>query len=151
MSLVYWRPRGPSTRLAGLHGYDILRTTFVFFISMEHSVQEIFDRVEKNRARMKELRTMYKDALAGTQEYTELNDKIKTLRERKKQIENTIRENFTKEATELEDLKVDMDSDMEMLSDIALTRLVKGEQVEVTDKYQNQYEPVFTVKFRKAK
>lgn len=118
---------------------------------MEHSVQEIFDRVEKNRARMKELRTMYKDALAGTQEYNELSDKLKTLRERKKQIENTLRENFSKELTELEDLKVDMDSDMEMLSDIALTRLVKGESVEVTDKYQNQYEPVFTVKFRKSK
>ncbi len=118
---------------------------------MEHSVQEIFDRVEKNRARIKELRAMYKDALAGTQEYTELTDKLKTLRERKKQIENTVRENFTKEATELEDLKVDLESDMEMLSDIALTRLVKGEQVEVTDKYQNQYEPVFSVKFRKAK
>lgn len=151
MGTVYWGHLVKSTCLAATSGYDILSTTFVFLISMEHSVQEIFDRVEKNRARMKELRSMYKDALAGTQEYTELNDKLKTLRERKKQIENSIRENFAKEATELEDLKVDMDSDMEMLSDIALTRLVKGEQVEVTDKYQNQYEPVFTVKFRKAK
>lgn len=118
---------------------------------MEHSVQEIFDRVEKSRVRMKELRTMYKDALVGTQEYSEVSDKATALRERKKQIENTIRENFSKEMTELEDLKVDLDSDMEMLSDIALTQLVKGEQIEVTDKYQNQYEPVFSVKFRKSK
>lgn len=118
---------------------------------MEHSVQEIFDRVEKTRARMKELRTMYKDALAGTPEHVEVGEKMTALRERKKQIENTIRESFAKEATELEDLKVDLDSDMEMLSDIALTRLVKGEQVEVTDKFQNQYEPVFSVKFRKSK
>lgn len=116
-----------------------------------HNIQEIFDRMQKARVRQKEIKLMYKDALAGTQEYTEINDKLKTLRERKKQIENTLKENFSKEITELEDLKVDLESDAELLSDAALTQLVKGETVEVKDQYENQYEPVFSVKFRKMK
>lgn len=94
---------------------------------------------------------MYRDALAGTPEYQELNDKLKTVRERKKQIEQTIREQFSHELTELEDLQVDIESDNELMSDVALTQLIKGETIDIKDQYENQYEPVFNVKFRKVK
>ncbi len=93
---------------------------------------------------------MYRDALTTTPEHAEISEKMKSLRERKKQIEQAIKEQFGKEITELEDLKVDIESDTELMSDAALTQLVKGETVEVTDQYQNQYEPVFTVKFKKV-
>ena len=115
------------------------------------NIQEIFDRIQKAKARQKEIKAMYQDALASAPEYEEINDKVKTLRERKKQIELVIKEGFGKEITELEDLKVDIDSDNELLSDVTLTQLVKGETVEVKDQYENQYEPVFMVKFRKVK
>jgi predicted nuclease with TOPRIM domain len=115
------------------------------------NLQEIFDRIAKAKARQKEIKSMYKDALATTPEYQEINDKVKAMRERKKQIEQAITEQFGKEITELEDLKVDIESDNELLSDAALSQLVKGETVEVKDQYENQYEPVFSVKFRKIK
>ncbi len=118
---------------------------------MSQNLQEIFARVEKAKARQKEIKTIYRDALASTPEFEELNDKLKALRERKKQIEATIKENFGKEITELEDLKVDIDSDNEMMSDIALTQLVKGEAIAIKDTYENEYEPVFAVRFRKMK
>ena len=116
---------------------------------MSQNLQEIFARVEKAKSRQKEIKTIYRDALASTPEYEELNDKLKTLRERKKQIENTVKEQFGKEVTELEDLKVDIDSDMEMMSDLALTQLVKGEPIAIKDAHDTEYEPVFAVRFRK--
>ena len=36
-----------------------------------------------------------------------------------------------------------------MMSDIALNKIMKGETVEITDQYDNKYEPLFSVKFRK--
>ena len=115
------------------------------------NLQEIFSRVQKAKTRQKEIKEIYRDALTGTPEYQEINDKLKTLRERKKQIEQTIREQFGSELTELEDLKVDIESDTELMSDVALSQLVKGETIEIKDQYENEYEPVFNVKFRKIK
>ncbi|OGH64565.1 MAG: hypothetical protein A2821_01080 [Candidatus Magasanikbacteria bacterium RIFCSPHIGHO2_01_FULL_41_23] len=115
------------------------------------NLQEIFSRIQKAKAKQKEIKEVYKDALAGTPEYQELGDKIKTVRERKKQIEQTIREQFSHELTQLEDLQVDIESDNELMSDVALTQLIKGEAIEIKDQYENQYEPVFNVKFRKMK
>ena len=72
------------------------------------------------------------------------------MRERKKQIETTIKENFSSEMTKLEDLKIDIASDMELISDIAITKLMKGESIEIKDEYENDYEPLINVKFKKV-
>ena len=98
----------------------------------------------------KDIRSAYKDALAGSGEYVEIIEKIKTLRERKKQIENTIKNDFSGEFTKLEDFKVDLESDNTMLADAAITKMMKGEKVEVVDEYNNTYEPEFKVKFKKS-
>ncbi len=113
-------------------------------------IQEIFKRIQEAKKKQKDLKAAFNDALKGTLEYTEINDKVKTMRERKKQIENTIKESFSSELTKIEDLKIDIASDMEMLSDIALTQVMKGETVQVTDEYNNTYDPIFSVKFKKS-
>lgn len=113
-------------------------------------IQEIFARLQIAKKRQKEIRQMYTDALKATPGYQQIVDDLKTMREKKKQVETAVRQQFASEITELEDLKVDMDSDTELLTDIALTQFLKGEKVEVTDEYENQYEPVFTVKFKKT-
>lgn len=113
-------------------------------------IQAIFTRVQENKKKMKDLRTAYKDALSGTQQYVDLTDEIKTLREKKKQVENTIKEQFAAEFTQLEDLKIDIQSDMELMSDIAMTQIMNGQQVSLTDEYDNEYEPIFKVNFKKS-
>jgi len=114
------------------------------------NLQEIFNRLEETRKKQKEIRAMYKDALSNSSEYKEIAEKVKTLRDRRKQIEETIRADFSSEFTKLDDYKIDIASDMELLSDAALTQLMKGETVEITDQYENKYEPVFSVKFKKS-
>ena len=113
-------------------------------------IQEVFNRIQENKKKQKDIRRAYKDALENSQEYKEINDKMKTLRERKKQIENSIKESFSSEFTKLDDLKIDLESDMVMLGDISLTKLMKGETVEVVDQYNNKYDPQFSVRFKKA-
>ncbi|MFA6486436.1 MAG: hypothetical protein WCT40_03655 [Candidatus Magasanikbacteria bacterium] len=113
-------------------------------------IQEIFNHIQEVKKKTKEIRSAYKDALASSQDYLDLCDKLKTLRERKKQIEASTKQDFAGEFTKLDDYKIDLESDMTMLSDAAMTKLMKGETVEVKDEYDNVYEPVFTVKFKKS-
>lgn len=113
-------------------------------------VQEIYARIQKAKKKQKDLKSAYGDALKTSLEYTEAQEKIKTLREKKKQIEAAIKDQFTGELTQIEDLKIDIASDMEMLSDAAVTQMMKGETVAVEDEYGNTYEPVFKVTFKKT-
>lgn len=113
-------------------------------------VQEIFNRIRETKKKQKDIKTSYRDALLASQEYQEITEKMKTLRERKKQLETTIKVDFSSEFTKLDDMKVDLESDNVLLSDAAMTKLMKGETVEVKDEYDNKYEPQFSVKFKKA-
>ena len=98
----------------------------------------------------KDLRDMYKDALAQADEYEELVEEIATLREKKKQIETRIQAELGRAWEKFDDLKREVETEKEMLNDIALTTLMKGETVEVKDEFDNAYEPTWKVNFKKA-
>lgn len=112
-------------------------------------IQEIFNKIEESKKQMKELKASYKEALEAVQEYQEVQDNMKALREKRKRIEQAIKEQFSAEITKIEDLKIDIESDMEMLSDIAIAKITKGESIAIMDKYSNEYEPTFKIKFKK--
>lgn len=113
-------------------------------------IQEIFSRILETKKKQKDIKTAYRDALNSSEEYKTIVDKMKELRARKKQIENSIKQDFSGELQKLDDFKVDLESDNTMLSDAAFSKLVKGETVAVTDEFNNNYEPLFTVKFKKV-
>lgn len=113
-------------------------------------LQIFFTKSEETKFKIKEIRQVVKEALQNQSEYLEIIEKINTLRERKKQIEESVKEGFSSEITQLEDLLIDLDTDKEALSDAALSMLMKGETVEVMDEYNNRYEPVFKVSFKKV-
>ena len=114
-------------------------------------LQSIFNRLEESKKELRDIRSAYKEALAGVPSYVELMEELRVMREKKKQIELTVRQEFSNEFTRMEDLKIDIASDQELISDIAMTQLMKGNTVEVTDKYENDYEPVIKVSFKKVK
>ena len=113
-------------------------------------LQQIFNHIQEIKKKQKDIKTAYRDALSVSEEYKNLTDKSKELRARKKQIEESIKGDFSSEFQQLDDFKIDLESDFTMLSDAAMTKLMKGETVTVTDEYNNNYEPLFTVKFKKA-
>lgn len=114
------------------------------------SVQEVFSHLLEIKREQKEYATAYKNALDNTDNYTEITEQLKKLREKKKQIETAVKNQLGKAYEKLEELKADMQSEKEMLSDVAITTLMGGETVEVRDEYENLYEPVWSVKFKKT-
>lgn len=117
---------------------------------MEQNLQEVFNQIKEKKDQLKDLRVVCKDALAGSAEFKDIEEQIKTLREKKKKITNMVNEQCKDEITKIEDLKIDLESDQEMLNDMAITKYTKGESIELKDKYDNTYEPVFSVKFKKS-
>lgn len=113
------------------------------------SLQDIFDRIQVTKKKIKDIKLAYRDALSTSEEYKNLDIKIKDLRVRKKQIEQSIKQDFSGEFQKLDDYKIDLESDKAMLSDAAMSKLMKGETVEVTDEWDNKYEPNWNVKFKK--
>ncbi len=113
-------------------------------------IQEIFNKIQATRKQIKDIKKMMKDALDGTQEYTEINEQMKILREKKKRVEQVIKETMSSELTKLEDLQIDLASDLEMMNDISLTKAMNGETITLKDEYDNEYEPIFAVKFKKV-
>lgn len=114
------------------------------------NIQEVFLRIQENKKKLKDLKSSYKEALESAVGYKDVVDQLKVLREKKKQIETMVKQDFSAEFTQMEDLQIDIQSDQEMLSDIALSQVMKGETVSVKDEYENDYEPIFAVKFKKT-
>ena len=112
------------------------------------NLQEVFDRIQNLKKEQKEIKAAYADALKGSAVYQELMEQIRGLQEKKRQVELTIKAQFASEIDKLEELKEDLASDAQLLTDIAITKLTDGESLDIKDEYENEYEPVFNVKFK---
>lgn len=114
------------------------------------SLEEVFAKIQAVKLQQRELRKAYKEALERVPNYKSTTDDLAALREKKKKIEAQVREEFSKEFDKLEELKLDLEENNMMLTDIALSKLMKGEHVEVKDQYNLVYEPIFAVRFKKT-
>lgn len=114
------------------------------------NIQEVFNKIREMKKEQKDLRDMYKDALVQADKYEEIVEEIKVLREKKKEIETRIQGQLGRSYEKLEDLKLEVESHKEMLNDIAISTLMNGETVAVKDEFNNAYEPVWKVNFKKT-
>lgn len=115
-----------------------------------NDLQEVFNRIRETQHKAKEIRKMYKESLIAHQEYNQVVEKLDNLKIRKKQIETETKEDQMADFQKLDAYKMNIINDTEMLSDLALNKLVSGETVEVVDEAGDKYEPLFTVKFKKS-
>ena len=112
--------------------------------------QLFFDRITKTQKETKDLKTMINDALVNSSSYQEAIKEGKLINEKKKKIKDDILEDFISEVDKLSILKIDKENDEMLLSDASMTKLMKGETVEVEDEFGNKYEPIISVKFKKV-
>lgn len=117
---------------------------------MAVDLQEVYSRIQETKKKIKDIRTAYKDALSSTGSYAEIKEKIQALQMKKKQIEAGVKEGFTGELEKMDEYNLDLKSDTMLLTDAAMSKLMKGETVELIDEYNNKYEPEFSVKFKKV-
>ncbi len=113
-------------------------------------LNEVLQRMRKTREEKKKIKEMFKESLDQSKTYQETREQLETLKAKKVQIETEVRGEFLKEMEQMDRLTTDLKSDAELLSDLALTKFMKGESIEVTDENDVKYEPVFKVTFKKA-
>lgn len=113
------------------------------------NLEDIYHRLEANKKKRKEINKMLKDELAHHQNYQEVVDEIAGLKEQKKSIEQDVRAGVP-ESRELEELKIDIATDQEILADVALDMYAKNQTVEITDEFDQIWYPVFKVSFKKS-
>jgi hypothetical protein len=121
----------------------------IFIFNMAN-IQEVFDRIQKTKKEQKELKNMYRDALNNSGSYQRSQEELKKLKEEKKKYEDGIKQEFASEFDKLEVLKNELMNDGQLLSDMVMTQVAKGQKVEIKDEYETQYEPIFSVKFKKV-
>jgi len=113
------------------------------------NLEEVYKRLEKNKKRKKEISKMITDELSHSSRHKEIKEELQTLREEKKAIEQTIIAG-NPDFKELEELKAEIQTDQEVLSDLALNMYVKDESVEIKDEYDQTWYPNFKVTFKKG-
>lgn len=112
-------------------------------------LQEVFNRIQESKKKQKKIKAACKDALDNSTEYQKAIEDYNDSRDAKKQIKNKIESEFKSEFDKLDKIKNDIDSDNILLSDMAVNCMIKGEPMEISDDYQNKYEPLISVKFKK--
>ncbi|HPO05969.1 MAG TPA: hypothetical protein PLQ36_02580 [Candidatus Gracilibacteria bacterium] len=113
------------------------------------NIQEVYNELQENKKEQKSIKREYKDALANANEYEETVAKLKELKEKKKQIENLAQARLGVRWDEYEKLKAKSTELDQMITDIAMTTLMDGKTVEIKDEFNNAYEPVYKISFRK--
>jgi len=113
-------------------------------------IQEIFNDLEEKKKVQKEIRAEYKDALTNAGEYEEVQDKIKELTEKRKQIQTMVQNEMGGRFQDLEIAKGEQKELKQMLSDVAMSNLMDGKSIKLKDSNDSVYEPQFSVTFKKT-
>ena len=113
-------------------------------------LQTVFNDMQNAKKEMKDIRKEYRDTLSHDAEYQEILERMNDLKEKKKNHELAAQRDMGQRYEELEDLKSEVKSMQEMITDISVTNLADGKSVEVRDEYDTLYEPVYAVSFRKS-
>jgi len=113
------------------------------------SLDEVYKRIEANKKKRRELNKMLKDELSNNARYQEIQEEAKTLREERKGIENELLSS-SGNLSEIDEIKIEINTDQELLSDIALNMYANKESVEIVDEYDNKWYPQFKVAFKKT-
>lgn len=115
------------------------------------NAQEVFDRIQETKRKIKDIRTFIKSKYEEVSEFVEIQEKKKKLNEKQKLITNEVDSHYPSEIQKLDDMKIDLDSDKEMLNDILLSKLMKGEEVELKDNPNREQLmlPIFAIKLVK--
>ena len=112
-------------------------------------MQEVFDQIQELKKIRKEIGREYRDTLSQDGNYTELQEEIKKLREKKKMIESETQAGMGLRYEELEKAKVEVETLEQMLTDIAMSILMEGKTINLKDKNDTEYEPSYKITFKK--
>lgn len=112
-------------------------------------LKEIHQRIGKNKHTRADRKRMIAEAFTQSKPYQDTLRELEILRAKKHQLEVAIKADFKGELDEIDRLNLSISTDIELLSDSALSMLMKGETVELTDENDLRYEPRVKVTFKR--
>lgn len=113
------------------------------------SLEEIYARLKAKKSERRDLKTSFQDELKNNARYQEILEEMLKLKIEKKSIENEVLARELDKA-KLEELNVDIKTDVVLLTDIVLNKFLASETVEIVDEINVRWVPEFAVKFKKA-
>ncbi len=122
----------------------------VLYSSHMNDLPSIHARIRKTKKELKELNTIVRDTFAASQSLKNINEDLKELRDKKRRYETEIKQECADELEKADRLKQSLKADQQLLSDVALTKFMKGETIELTDENDVKYEPVVKISFKKT-
>jgi len=114
-------------------------------------IQEIFNELQELKKETKETRKDYRNILAQDPEYQSVLDDMEEFKINKKAMEAEAKLSLGSAWEKLEDNKQKMKDLEQILTDVAMTNLMDGKTVEVRDEWDNLFEPVYKINFKKSK
>ena len=123
----------------------------ILVITRMTDLKDIYQHMLVSRGEKKKINDVIRDVFAQSKAYQEVIDELKALKEKKARLEQDLRSQFVTEMEQIDKFNADLRADAELLTDLALTKLMKGETVEIIDEHEVTYEPVFKVSFKKSK
>ena len=111
------------------------------------NIKAIFERIQEQRREQREINKAVRENLENSAEYADVIEDMNKLRKKKFRLEDAARGNLDQK---MDLLKLNIKEGIQTMSDVALTTIMKGESVKLTDSDNNEYEPVFSVRFKKT-
>jgi len=118
---------------------------------MPQQLPDVFKRLQDKKKEQRDLRSLYRDALSTNGQYKEVLEELNALKLKKKKIEVGVQAELKEEFDKLEGLKLNIAGDIQIMSDLAVGQLSRGEAIKIVDENNVEYEPIFTVRFTKVK
>ncbi len=113
-------------------------------------VQELFYKIQDIKKKQRDIRVMVGDALKQSKAYQDVRQEWNKVRDQKKDIERNVKSEYEKELTKLDDLKIDLESELEEFSEAALDQIMKGKVVKVRDSKNIFYDVFVKASFKKS-
>ena len=111
--------------------------------------QELFNKLQEIKNTQRSIRREYREMLAQDKAYQIIKEEYDLVRQKKKEAELSIQSQISENFNHLEELNQERIAIEEMLTDIAVTAMSKGEVVTITDTDHNEYVPNYKVSFKK--
>lgn len=115
---------------------------------MQRTAQEVFIKINELKKELREKRTELKEYFLTDSRYAQTEEELSRQKEKKLQLTEELKAAYPDLTGKIDQIKLDLESEKELFSDMILTQVMKGEKVELKDQYEQLCFPIFSVKMK---
>ena len=111
----------------------------------------LFENIQKNKLEKKKISEIIKEALQNSTALSQLNEQYQEIKKKITLAKKAIIEEYQAEADKIDDINAELENDKMVLTDVTLSMMMNGELINITDSKGIEWEPIFSVKYKKVK